>query len=204
MRSKKYLEIFLEGVPDFHDPSPALEQYITPAPIAADLIYTAYFSGHIDGKDVVDLGCGTGMLSAGAALLGGRVAGVDIDKNAVDLAENFFAERRLEAAFLCADVAEFGERCDTVVMNPPFGAQKKHADRKFIDKSCEIANFIYCICLKENERFVMNRYDENGFEVEKLEEHKLPLMRRFNFHTKARVDYSVSILRGCKHVGFSG
>ena len=66
---KRDLEISLQSVRNFEDPDPSLEQYMTPGVIAADILYTAYANGDIEGMKVMDLGCGTGMFSIGAWLL---------------------------------------------------------------------------------------------------------------------------------------
>ena len=60
---RKDLEIALEKVPRFEDPDPSLEQYPTPAAIAAEIVFDAYRRGDIAGMKVMDLGCGTGMFS---------------------------------------------------------------------------------------------------------------------------------------------
>ena len=39
---KKELEMILQKIPTFEKPSPELEQYLTPAGIAADIIFTAH------------------------------------------------------------------------------------------------------------------------------------------------------------------
>ena len=84
---KKDLEIALERVRPFTDPDPALEQYPTPATIAADILFSAYSAGDIQGMKVMDLGCGTGIFSIGAALLGaGMVVGYDISESALEIA----------------------------------------------------------------------------------------------------------------------
>ena len=57
---------------------------MTPAPIAADILFTAYHWGDIEGKTVVDLGCGTGIFSVGAVYMGAKkVIGFDVDKNII-------------------------------------------------------------------------------------------------------------------------
>ena len=55
---KKELEMLLEKVRPFAEPDPRLEQYPTPAVIAADITYSAYAAGDIEGMKVLDLGCG--------------------------------------------------------------------------------------------------------------------------------------------------
>ncbi len=72
MKQRK-LEIILEQAKVFESPSAELEQYYTPATVAARLLHFAFLRGDIASKRVVDLGCGTGVLALGAALLGGVV-----------------------------------------------------------------------------------------------------------------------------------
>jgi putative methylase len=55
---KKELEILLQKVPSPINPQPTLEQYTTPASIAADIIFIAHQFGDIYEKTVLDLGCG--------------------------------------------------------------------------------------------------------------------------------------------------
>ncbi|HEV8361491.1 MAG TPA: 50S ribosomal protein L11 methyltransferase, partial [Candidatus Thermoplasmatota archaeon] len=62
--------MLLQKVPPHPAPKAELEQYQTPAPIAADLVYRALAAGDVAGKRVLDLGCGTGILAIGAALVG--------------------------------------------------------------------------------------------------------------------------------------
>ena len=81
---KNELERALQKVAPHTRPKAGLEQYSTPAPVAADMLFTAYSFGDIGGREVVDLGCGGGILSIGAALLGAsKVTGIDVDPEAV-------------------------------------------------------------------------------------------------------------------------
>ena len=58
----KNLEMMLQRLAGFSRPQAALEQYQTPAPLAARLLYHALMKGDIEGKRVCDLGCGTGEI----------------------------------------------------------------------------------------------------------------------------------------------
>ncbi len=69
------LEIALEGLEGFGKPDARMEQYLTPAPLAARLLHHAHLLGDIEGKAVCDLGCGTGVLACGAILLGATGCG---------------------------------------------------------------------------------------------------------------------------------
>ncbi len=113
--------------------------------------YHALMKGDIEGKHVCDLGSGTGMLAIGAALLGAEsVKGVEKDPNAVAVAQENAALFDADVEFITADIQDptLPEKigaCDTIVMNPPFGAQKVHADRPFIDLAIRTAPVVYSI-----------------------------------------------------------
>ncbi|NYT07140.1 MAG: methyltransferase, partial [Methanomicrobiales archaeon] len=154
------LERRLEKVAGFSSPSARLEQYQTPAPLAARLLFHAALNGDIGGRRVCDLGCGTGILSIGAALLGAReVVGVDADETVLSTARENADRAGVKVTFLPAKIGEpetlpsIGP-CDTVVMNPPFGAQNVHADRPFIDAALTTAPRIYGIFNAGSRRFV--------------------------------------------------
>jgi len=69
----KHLQSVLEDIETFENPKIELEQYTTSSHIAACIVHTAEFVyKDINGKSVADLGCGSGILSIGAALLGAR------------------------------------------------------------------------------------------------------------------------------------
>ena len=126
---KKDLEIILQGLAPHPRPSERLEQYATPAGVAAEVLFFAAQLGDIQGKKVVDLGCGTGILAIGAKAIGAReVVALDLDEAALAIAMKNASGLGLDVGFLTLDVAEFPESCDTVLMNPPFGAQQAHAD----------------------------------------------------------------------------
>merc|ERR1712117_730336 len=81
------LEQILEDVDDFSDPKINLEQYKTRPHLAACLLHSANQQYEdIEGKVVLDLGCGTGCLSIGAVVLEAeKVYGIDIDEDALGI-----------------------------------------------------------------------------------------------------------------------
>lgn len=199
MRLRK-LEMALERLEGFPAPSPALEQYRTPAVLAARLLHHAWSRGDIEGKEILDLGCGTGVLACGAMLLSARRAvGVDLDPAALATAEE--NARRLDVAvtFLQADVTDLpriGEAgpYDTVVMNPPFGAQKAHADRPFIDAALALAPVVYGIFNAGSRQFLAS-YVSGRAEITDGVEARFPLRRTFRFHQDDVREISVEIAR---------
>jgi putative methylase len=196
----KHLEMTLQRLSGFTRPQAALEQYQTPAPLAARLLFNALMKGDIEGKTVLDLGCGTGILAIGAALLGAAsVTGADIDEKALTVARENADILDADITFLAADVREGGCRdrigaCNTVVMNPPFGAQKAHADRPFIDCALAIAPVTYSIFNAGSIPFV-EAYIAQRAEITERIGGAFPIRRTFAFHTKDMQEIEVEILR---------
>ena len=196
----KQLEMALQRLAGFENPRASLEQYQTPAPLAARLLYHALMYGEIEGKRVADLGCGTGVLAIGAALLGAAsVTGVDIDENALVVARKNAEILAAEVTFVAADLREGGCRdrfgtYDTVVMNPPFGAQKAHADRPFIDCALAVSPVTYSIFNAGSLPFV-EAYTAQRAEITETIGGAFPIRRTFAFHTKDVQEIEVEILR---------
>ena len=195
---KKELEILLQKVPSFEKPVPYLEQYLTPANIAADIIFNAHQFGDIKNKIVIDLGCGTGIFSTGAALTGaGRIIGIDIDENAIKTAEKYAEKNNLKITFMTQDVRDLRMKCDTIIMNPPFGAQKGNhkADRKFIEKGFEISSVLYSIHQTKTIPFIIKLISSLGGTINYSKKYIFPIKWLFEFHEKNIVNYDVTLLR---------
>ncbi|HUU75088.1 MAG TPA: METTL5 family protein [Methanoregulaceae archaeon] len=195
----KQLEMALQQVEGFADPSARREQYATPAPLAARLLYHAFMQGDIKDMSVQDLGCGTGILSIGASLLGAAsVKGVDIDRHAVDTARKNAESFRVDPEFITGDIRDLEVRaqlgsCNTVVMNPPFGAQAAHADRPFIDAALELGEVVYSIFNRGSRQFV-EEYIRGRGTIKEVVGVAFPLKRTFSFHTKEVREILVEVL----------
>jgi len=198
MMKKKELELFLEGVYNFSSPKPWLEQYKTPASIASDMLFLAYGFQDIYKKTVLDLGCGTGVFAVGARMLqAAHVTAVDIDPDSVMQGQMFAKENDLDIDFICADISSVSEHADTVLMNPPFGAQKAnlHADRLFIEKATSIATITYSLHLAHTMDFIeklLRSLDKKG---RVLQTYRFPISAQFHFHKKLKDTVSVALLQ---------
>ena len=196
----KQLEMTLQKAAGYAKPRPSLEQYMTPAPLAARMLYHALMKGDIKGKRVCDLGSGTGVLAIGAALLGAEsVKGVEKDLNAVVVAQENAALLGADVEFITADVLDktLPEKigpCDTIVMNPPFGAQKIHADRPFIDLALTAAPAVYSIFNAGSTQFV-KAFIRKRAEVSEQVGSAFAIRRTFTFHTRDVLEFEVEILR---------
>ena len=197
MRQKE-LEMILQKVPIFRDPSPNLEQYLTPANIAADIIFTAYQFGDIEGKFVVDLGCGTGIFAVGSYITGAKkIVGIDVDKKSIEIAKKHAEDNNFGIGFFVKNVKDVKEKCDTVIMNPPFGAQKSNqkADRKFIEKGFEISSVIYSLHLSKTISFIDKLVSSLGGKIDYSKDYIFPIKSVFEFHNKRVANFDVTLLR---------
>ena len=169
--------------PDFENPKPELEQYSTPVDIAIDIIKKINSRGLLSGK-VADLGCGTGRLAIGAAILGGEVTGFEIDETALDIATNYSEKNNLDIKWICSAVENITEEFDTVIMNPPFGSQRPGADRIFLEKALQISDQIWTIHMAETRSFIEKLVDERGGKIQMGYEFDFPIARSMPFHNK--------------------
>jgi len=185
----------LEAVPAFSQPRPELEQLVTPAEAAATLLDAAQRLSGLDGSAVVDLGCGTGRLAIGAELLGAAaVVGVDLDRSALTIARTAAAAAGVTVEFVEADVASWERPSDVVVMNPPFGAQRRHADRPFWDAGLRTARrSLHAFALAESRTFIARRAVARGARIIETQPVPWTLGRTFPHHTHARVPISVDL-----------
>ena len=196
----KQLEMTLQKAKGYTKPRPSLEQYMTPAPLAARMLYHALMKGDIEGKNVCDLGSGTGVLAIGAALLGANsVKGVEKDPNAVAVAQENAALFGADVEFITADILDttLPEKIgafDTIVMNPPFGAQKVHADRPFIDLAVRTAPVVYSIFNAGSTPFI-KAFIRKRAEVAEQVGSAFAIKRTFAFHTRDVLEFEVEILR---------
>ncbi len=212
------LERFLTTIPVNPSPQASLEQYTISEHVAADILYlAAYANGDIVGKTILDLGCGTGRLALGAAFLGAKtVIGVDVDKQAVDIAAQNARSSGFNTctSWVNGDIDAIVGRFDTVVQNPPFGVQKRGADRKFLSKALEVGTLVYSLHnhpetdelllrkLKKNRStilqvepspFIKRYVEEHGAAILGIYALSMPIPRLFEFHTKAKYDIIIDL-----------
>jgi putative methylase len=214
---KLELERFLSKIAPQPSPQARLEQYTISEQVASSMLYiAAYANNDVIGKAVLDLGCGTGRLSLGAAYLGAReVVGIDIDRTAIETAAENSRKACLagNVQWIIGDIDSLVGRFDAVLQNPPFGVQTREADRAFLVKALESGNSVYSLhnhpetdCqlirqLKASggllqvqpslflERFVA----KHDGAVEVVYAMLMTIPKLFDFHTKAKHDFVVDL-----------
>ncbi|XVH31403.1 METTL5 family protein [Haloferacaceae archaeon DSL9] len=203
MGTKRDLEGRLAVVAGFEAPNAALEQYPTPPDLAAHVIHLADLQGDIEGRTVVDLGAGTGMLALGAALCGpARVIGLELDRSPLSTARRnrtrvgtttsvHWIQGDAGRAPLCLSEPT------TVVMNPPFGAQngRRGADKRFLQTASELASVSYSVHNAGSRSFVEAFAADNGGAVTHAFEAAFSVERQFDHHADDRRELDTEVYR---------
>ena len=193
---RRELEMTLQSLGQLDEPSASLEQYPTPPTMASDILFIAKSLGDLDDKMVIDLGCGNGIFAIGAGLMGaGEVVGVDVDERAVEIARNNAAGLDLKIDFKIMDIGDFDGKGDVVFQNPPFGSQKKRADRPFLEKAMECGDVVYTIHMSETRDFIEKITGASGFSVDLEKKYKFEIRHTFKFHKKERAFFDVTLFR---------
>ncbi len=186
MLTKSGLAIKLSRLKLFSSPKLFSEQYPTDSEVAADVLWTAFMNGDLEGKSVADFGCGTGILGIGCLLLGAKkVHFIDNDREALAVAaENLNVLQLKSRELIEIDINKADIKCDVVVQNPPFGTKQKHADKAFLMKAFETAPVIYSIHKATSMTFVDKLSRDNGFGVTNILRYRMPLKSSFSFHKR--------------------
>lgn len=195
------LERAISEVDPHPSPRAYLEQYTISPQVAAEMLHiAAYVYDDVVGKTVVELGCGTGRLAIGAALIGAReTTGVDVDRVAVRVArrnaERMGVEERTR--WVVADTEVLRGLFDTVLQNPPFGVQRRRADRKFLEKALELGRTVYSLHKggERNREFIKRFVDKHGGRIMDVFSMEMEIPRLFRFHTERKHTVKVDLYR---------
>ncbi len=110
---------------------------------------------------------------------------------------------------VCADINRFEistqllskELKITTIMNPPFGVQKKTADRFFLQKAFAFSDVVYSIHLANEKvhNFISKFVSSKNWTVNYVLPFNLVLERSFPFHTKKTKKVAVNVYRFIKN-----
>ena len=190
IKSKQNLEIELSKLAGFEEPSFMLEQYATPANIAAEWVWNMAMKGEAAGKVVLDAACGPGIIGIGLLLMGAKkIYFVDKDEKIMNICiDNYNAlcnEYELgNAEFILHDISLFDVEVDIVVQNPPFGTKESHLDKKFLVKAFSVSKVVYSMHKYSTKKFVEAICKDFSFKITELWRYDFPIKAAFKFHTK--------------------
>eukprot|EP00835_Amoeboradix_gromovi_P002549 NODE_147_length_17537_cov_0.265627.p7 type:complete len:213 gc:universal NODE_147_length_17537_cov_0.265627:2497-1859(-) len=192
---RKHLLAYVQQIEGFANPDIKLEQYMTPPDIACDIIICA----NVKDKVVVDLGCGTGVLSIAAVLLEAkRVYSVDVDKNALLMLNENISNLLEDASSITAvhsDVDHFsGINGDICVFNPPFGTRNPGVDKLFIKKGLELCPIVYSLHKSSTREHLVKYCASLNAKCTVLAEVRYNLENSYSFHKSKSKDIQVDLL----------
>ncbi|MCB9361832.1 methyltransferase [Candidatus Woesearchaeota archaeon] len=195
MLSKSTLAIRLSKLKTFENPKIHLEQYPTDSEVAASVLHQAYMLGDIEDKRIADYGAGTGILSIGAALMGAQeVQGMEIDEDAIGSANNN-ATGIPNLRFKHKDALKEEAVFDTIIQNPPFGAQIRKADTPLLAHAISHAPVVYSIHMAKSEAYLREFIRKQGGKITHAWTYEFPLKSSYSFHTKRIKRIEVIVFR---------
>ncbi|OAE29789.1 hypothetical protein AXG93_1513s1150 [Marchantia polymorpha subsp. ruderalis] len=130
-----------------------------------------------------------------------HVIGVDIDYEALEMAQSNTSELEVEMDFVLdniQDLAWRGPVVDTVVMNPPFGTRRKGADMEFLAAALKCSKTAVYSLHKTSTREHVRRGALRDFKAKTAEvlcELRYDLPASYKFHKKREVDIAVDLWR---------
>jgi len=196
---RKDLERLLGSLEIHPSPKSYFEQYTLTETVAARILtLAAYTYDDIVAKVVYDLGCGSGRLAIGAAVLGAEhVVGVDIDPVALATAkrnaEKVMVNHIID--WVAADIQALTGSCDTVLQNPPFGVQRRGADRAFLRKALGLGKVVYSLHKSETDAFIRRFVRGLGASITTTFTTQIDIPRMFEFHRKPKYPVEVHLYR---------
>jgi len=146
-------------------------------PVQTEKLYAAAidFAGLTGRERVLDAYCGTGTIGLAASRCAAEVAGVELNRDAVrDAIANAKANGIKNCWFTCADagrfmteMAEQGECCDVVFMDPP----RAGSDRAFLSALLQMApaKIVYVSCNPETLARDVAQLTDGGYRVKKVQ-----------------------------------
>lgn len=193
----------LSEIKSFSAPKIDLEQYMTPAELAAAVVHVMEVENNdVSGKKILDLGCGTGMMSAACLIYGAEeVLGIDIDGSLssiyIENISRVCKDRKGKYVFKKCDITsekiKLLPQFDVAVINPPFGTKKnKGIDILFLEKALEKAPTVYSMHKTSTRAYLEKKYIGR---ISVLSEMRFEIPRTYSFHRKKSLHVMVDLLR---------
>lgn len=185
---QKQMEMILSSLAPHPRPKLKLETYVLDSKSASYVLTMAgYVYDDVVGKTIIDLGCGTGVLAIGAALIGAKfTVGVDIDRDSIQVAKENASQVGVDVNYIAGDIAAIHHSFDTALMNPPFGSWSRGADVNFLAKALDISTITYSLHKRSpgSRRFLTDKVSSLGGKVDRVFEVTMRLPKTYPFHQK--------------------
>jgi putative methylase len=111
---------------------------------------------------------------------------VELDDAALAVARGAAADAGLTVKWRCDAVENWTQQVDTIVMNPPWGAQRPGADRPFLRAALATAGSVWSLQPAVSDRFLRRYVEQLGGAVTGAWPVDLKLERTMPHHTRER------------------
>jgi len=222
---KRHLEIILDSLKPHPKPKPHLEQYTMEGKLASEILFFAkediLNNFVIDlGCGTGKLAIGAKLVGA-RKVLGIDIDKETVEvaeENAKSLITNNLINKLGiditdyvdDIVFIQADVKDIDRNFinkykpentmnnkikNIVIQNPPFGSQKKYADRIFLDKALEIGDIVYTIHNTPTREFIIEYVKNKGRTITNIFQANFRISKIYEFHKKKFLETPVDIYR---------
>tara|TARA_B100001564_G_C20547973_1_gene627594 strand:+ start:351 stop:989 length:639 start_codon:yes stop_codon:yes gene_type:complete len=152
-----------------------LEQYATEGDLAAFFVLAIDQLDIINGKNIVDLGAGNGILGIGCGILGAKnVTLIEGDskvceitkQNTSAIIEKYATNFTTINCMIGVDEVPENLPCDIVIMNPPWGFQSSKADRPLLEYGFKLEPSSLYVIHSANATHLEQLGKANGYDCE--------------------------------------
>ncbi len=171
----KHLAIELSKLSPHPQQAVELEQYATEGDLAAFFVLAIDQLDIINGKNIVDLGAGNGILGIGCGILGAKnVTLIEGDskvceitkQNTSAIIEKYATNFTTINCMIGVDEVPENLPCDIVIMNPPWGFQSSKADRPLLEYGFKLEPSSLYVIHSANATHLEQLGKANGYDCE--------------------------------------
>ena len=171
----KHLAIELSKLSPHPQQAVELEQYATEGDLAAFFVLAIDQLDIINGKNIVDLGAGNGILGIGCGILGAKnVTLIEGDskvceitkQNTSAIIEKYATNFTTINCMIGVDEVPENLPCDIVIINPPWGFQSSKADRPLLEYGFKLEPSSLYVIHSANATHLEQLGKANGYDCE--------------------------------------
>ena len=200
----KHLAIELSKLRPHPCQSVELEQYATEGDLAAYWMLGVDQLDAVEGKHVLDVAAGNGILGLATMFLGAaKVTLIEADEQAIEVARQNIQRTQDKTggsakaihAMVGRDSIELDEPIDVVVMNPPWGVQTTRADRPLLELAFSLNAESVHILHSAKAKHVQAIASDHGYQGEIMLETEFRLPPTYAHHSKGKASTAVRCWR---------
>ena len=196
----KHLAIELSKLSPHPCTSVELEQYATEGDLASYWLLGIDQVDGLEGKRVLDLGAGNGVLGCGCLFLGAEhVTMMEADPKVVEVArvntervnQRCKGTGEVMKEHVTKQTLQVAPIPDLIVMNPPWGVQTSKADRPLLEYAFSLGAPVVHVLHSSKSKHLQALGREYGYESEAMLESNFRLPPTYQHHTKRKAATTV-------------